>query len=249
MLFKFNFRLYIWFVRAKSLWQCAYFIEFGFKAIQHPCVQWFFKNIIVGIKARFIIVQCWMQIKRSTESKIASLYVCCWTKILSPVIISELMHMYAPVCQFTKLAWNGIYSRSFHVLNELSPVLFCAYFDTLLSNPNAAGMGCHIGSHLLARSFTLTTWFCWHLVRTPCVVCCEFAMSTPQSLMSCLLPANLSVMLPPNGTTKHAAQDACLCSPLFLIGSQLIAFVGKWPHLGHIKRIIAWIRTTYLQTI
>jgi len=38
----------------------------------------------------------------------------------------------------------------------------------------------------------------------------------------------------PNGTTKHSTQDACLGSPLLLIGSQLIEFVDKWPHLGHI---------------
>ena len=35
-----------------------------------------------------------------------------------------------------------------------------------------------------------------------------------------------------NGTTKHATQAACL--PSFLIGSQPIEFVDKWPHLGHI---------------
>jgi len=41
---------------------------------------------------------------------------------------------------------------AFHMLNGirqgaiLSPVLFCAYFDTLLSNLNAAGMGCHTSS-------------------------------------------------------------------------------------------------------
>ena len=38
----------------------------------------------------------------------------------------------------------------------------------------------------------------------------------------------------PNGTTKHATQAASLCIPSFMIGSQLIEFVGKWPHLGNI---------------
>jgi len=73
-------------------------------------------------------------------------------KNLPPAIIRILLHVY--LFHFTKVAWNGTCCScsSFHVLNGvrqgaiLSPVLFCVYFDTLLSYLNAAGMGCHIGS-------------------------------------------------------------------------------------------------------
>ena len=49
----------------------------------------------------------------------------------------------------------------------------------------------------------------------------------------------------PNGTTKHATQAACV--PSFLIGSQPIEFVDKWPHLGHNITNDCIERTTYLQ--
>jgi len=66
---------------------------------------------------------------------------------------------------------------AFHVLNDirqgaiLSPVLFCAYFDTLLSNLNAGGMGCHTGSSFVIRLLPLTTWLCWHLYRANAMHC------------------------------------------------------------------------------
>jgi len=67
-------------------------------------------------------------------------------KNLPPVIIIRiLLRMY--LFHSTKVAWNGTCSSSFHVLNGvrqgamLSPVLFCVYCDTLLSNLNAAGLG------------------------------------------------------------------------------------------------------------
>jgi len=90
---------------------------------------------------------------------------------------------------FTKVAWNGTCSSSFHVLNGvhqgaiLNPLFFCVYFDTLLINLNAAGMGCHIGS-LFVGALAYTN---------DLVLLAEFAMSTLHSLTLCLMPANLSV--------------------------------------------------------
>jgi hypothetical protein len=53
---------------------------------------------------------------------------------------------------FAKVSWNGTSSSSFRVLNGvrqgaiLSPVLFCVYFDTLLTSLSNTGLGCHVGS-------------------------------------------------------------------------------------------------------
>jgi len=66
------------------------------------------------------------------------------------IIIRILLHMY--LFHFTKVAWNGARSYSFRVLNGvrqgavLSPVLFCVYFDTLLTSLSQAGTGCPFGS-------------------------------------------------------------------------------------------------------
>jgi len=109
-----------------------------------------------------------------------------------------------------------------------------------------------IDSFFVARSLTLTTWFCWHLqVRTPCVVCYEFAMINAAQF-NVVFNASKSECLccHLNGTTKHWSQDACLCLPSFLIGSQLIEFVDKWPHLGHIiTKDCMDTRTTYSQNM
>jgi len=135
--------------------------------------------------------------------------------------------------------WNGTCSSSFRVLNGvrqgaiLSPVLFCVYFDTLLSNLNAAGKGCHIGSFFVgalayADDLVLLAPSA-NAMRCMLRICDEYAAQ-----FKVVFNASKSKCLccHPNGTPKHATQAACL--PFFLIGSQQIEFVDKWPHLGHI---------------
>ena len=57
---------------------------------------------------------------------------------------------------FTRIAWNGTCSSSFHVLNGvrqgaiLSPVLFCVYFDVLIDRLTQSGCGYYIGLVFLA---------------------------------------------------------------------------------------------------
>jgi len=149
-------------IRAKSLGQHANFIEFT----------------IFGFKAGYSTSRCSMILKETLEyyrrNKSCNVYCTLFDatkafdlveyctlvhlllkKNLPPVIIRILLHM--NLFHFTKVAWNGTGSISFHVLNGvrqgalLSPVLLCVYFDTLLSNLNAAGMVCH------AYRF----FFCW----------------------------------------------------------------------------------------
>ena len=83
-------------------------------------------------------------------------------KKLPAVIIRVLLHMY--LSHFTMVAWSGTRSNSFRVINGvrqgaiLSPVLFCVYFDVLLNELSASGIGCHIGLFfLLAHLLMLTT--------------------------------------------------------------------------------------------
>jgi hypothetical protein len=58
------------------------------------------------------------------------------------IIVRILLHMY--LFHFAKVSWNGTSSSSFRVLNGvlqgaiLSPVLFCVYFDTLLTSLSKA---------------------------------------------------------------------------------------------------------------
>ena len=55
-------------------------------------------------------------------------------------------------CYGTRIAWNGVCSDSFSVLNGVnqggvfSPVLFCIYFDVLLCRLAESKIGCYIGN-------------------------------------------------------------------------------------------------------
>ena len=64
----------------------------------------------------------------------------------------------------------------------------------------------------------------------------QSSVNSLQCWKSCLMPTNLSDCLCcyPNGTTEPATQAACLCIPSYMIGTQLIEYVDKWPHLNHI---------------
>ena len=103
----------------------------------------------------------------------------------------------------------------------LSPVLFCDYFDTLLSNLNAAGIGCHIGSFYGALAYADDL-----VLLAPSANALRCMLNTVHiSLKSCLVPANLSVFFVATSMAQYATQSAC--SQSFLIGSQPIEFVDK----------------------
>ena len=128
--------------------------------------------------------------------------------------------------QFSCIEWSS--SRCY-----FEPCIILCYFDTLLSNLNAAGIGCHIGSF-----FVGIFAYADDLVL----------MAPSANAMQCMLricndyAAQFKVVFNaskckcqcchPNGTTKHATQAACF--PSFLLGSQPIEFVEKWPHLCRI---------------
>ena len=72
---------------------------------------------------------------------------------LPPVVVRLLVNLYTN--HVTRIAWNGVLSSSFEVLNGLkqggvlSPALFCVYIDGLLATLKDAGIGCHIGSQFV----------------------------------------------------------------------------------------------------
>ena len=68
---------------------------------------------------------------------------------LPPVVVRLLVNLYTN--HVTRIAWNGIWSSSFEVLNGvkqgevLSPILFCVYIDGLLSRLNVLVLGVILG--------------------------------------------------------------------------------------------------------
>jgi hypothetical protein len=157
-------------------------------------------------------------------------------KNVPPVIIRILLHMY--LLHFAKVSWNGSSSSSFRVLNGvrqgaiLSPVLFCVYFDTLVTSLANTGLGCHIGSFFVgalayADDLVLLAPSA-NAMRRMLRICEDYAVQFNVvfngSKSKCLI-------CPPTGTSKHVTQT---CFPSFSIGTQSIEYVAKWPHLGHI---------------
>jgi Reverse transcriptase (RNA-dependent DNA polymerase) len=140
---------------------------------------------------------------------------------------------------FTMVAWSGTRSSSFRVVNGvrqgaiLSPVLFCVYFDALLNELNATGIGCHIGLFFVGA----------HAYAVGLVLLAPSANAKSHMLQICdAFAAHYSVIF-------NAQKSKCLCCrhtctdkrvshythyPSFYIGSQAIEFEGKWPHLGHV---------------
>ena len=59
-------------------------------------------------------------------------------KNVPPIVIRLLLQMH--LFHFTRVAWNGTFSKRFCVSNGvrkgtiISPILFCVYFDVLLGN-------------------------------------------------------------------------------------------------------------------
>jgi hypothetical protein len=155
------------------------------------------------------------------------------------IIVRILLHMY--LFHFAKVSWNGTSSSSFRVLNGvrqgaiLSPVLFCVYFDTLLTSLSKAGLGCHVGSFfvgalayaddvvLLAPSASA--------MRRMLLICDDYAAQF--NVVFCVNASKSKCLrCLPTSTAKHVSQVERF--PSFSIGSQPIEFVAKWPHLGHI---------------
>jgi hypothetical protein len=153
------------------------------------------------------------------------------------VIIRLLLHMY--LFHFTRVAWNGTCSNSFRVINGvrqgaiLSPVLFCVYFNTLLCKLSSAGTGCHIGLCFVgalayADDLVLLAPSA-NAMRCMLQICDNYAAQ-----YNVLFNAEKSKCLrchPIGAANQTLLSDP---NPSFYIGSQLIEFVDKWPHLGHI---------------
>ena len=73
-------------------------------------------------------------------------------KDIPPVSLRLLLNMYT--CYGTPIAWNGVCSESFSVLNGVkqcgvfSPDLFCIYLDGLLCRLTESKIDCFIGNIL-----------------------------------------------------------------------------------------------------
>jgi hypothetical protein len=158
-------------------------------------------------------------------------------KNLPPIVIRFMLQMY--LFHFTQIAWNGILSKRFRVSNGvrqgaiLSPILFCVYFDVLLDNLSLSGIGCHIGLFFVgalayADDLVLLAPSA-NAMRSMLHVCDVYATQ-----YNVLFNAKKSkcICCHPIGISKRFSRS--FCYPSFFIGSQLIEYVEKWPHLGHI---------------
>jgi hypothetical protein len=158
-------------------------------------------------------------------------------KNLPPIVIRLLLQMY--LFHFTQVAWNGTYSKRFRISNGvrqgaiISPILFCVYFDVLLGNLSLPGIGCHIGLFFVgalayADDLVLLAPTA-NAMRSMLHVCDVYAAQ-----YNVLFNANKSkcICCHPIGISKFYSRFSCY--PSFFIGSQLIEFVARWPHLGHI---------------
>ena len=69
---------------------------------------------------------------------------------IPPVSLRLLLNIYS--CHGTRIAWNGVCSDSFSMLNGVnqdgvfSPILFCIYLDGLLCGLAESKIGCYIGN-------------------------------------------------------------------------------------------------------
>ena len=158
-------------------------------------------------------------------------------KKMPAVIVRFLLAMY--VSHLTSVSWNNCHSKRFSVRNGvrqgaiISPVLFCVYLDVLLSRLDSQGVGCRIGSLFVgalayADDLALVAPSA-NSMRNMLRICDEFAAqfnvvfnATKSKCIRCL-----SV-----GAPRHICHFTTL--PSFCIGSQVIEYVDKWPHLGHI---------------
>jgi uncharacterized membrane protein len=136
----------------------------------------------------------------------------------------------------TRVTWNGIFSERFAVRNGVkqggivSPVLFCIYFDGLLSALNKAGIGCFIGNFFvgaLAYADDLVllapTARAMRLMLNVCdIYASEYEVIFNAKKSKCLL------------ISPKCNISCCNKSVSFVVGGEDIEIVSEWPHLGHI---------------
>jgi hypothetical protein len=153
---------------------------------------------------------------------------------IPPVIIRMLLNMY--INHVTRIGWSGIFSDRFCVKNGvkqggiLSPVLFCIYFDGLLSDLASANIGCFMGGFfvgVLAYADDVVLLAPTpNAMRSMLTVCenyaKEFYVSFNANKSKCLIAR-------PRGNSSKRSVN-----PTFHVDGNLIETVKEWPHLGHI---------------
>ena len=149
-------------------------------------------------------------------------------------IIRLLLNMY--IGQQARVSWNGIFSDTFRVLNGvkqggiISPVLFCIYFDVLLTRLSEANTGCHLGQ-----------WFVGALAYADdIVILAPTANAARRMLDTC------DVFASEYCVQFNASKSKCIhfhtgkssrstqVNTEFSIGGNKIENVSSWKHLGHI---------------
>jgi len=121
------------------------YLQFGFKARRstNMCSMVLKETIAYYVNNRGT-AYCTM-LDAFDRVEYAKLFRLLLSRYLSPVIIRVLLFMYTH--NTARVAWNGVVSKHFVVLNGVkqggvfSPILFCVYFDSLLTKLANAGYG------------------------------------------------------------------------------------------------------------
>jgi Reverse transcriptase (RNA-dependent DNA polymerase) len=139
--------------------------------------------------------------------------------------------------RITGVAWNGVYSKSFKILNcvkqgaIVSPILFCIYLNGLLCKLRESGDGCFVGVIFVGAlayaddlSLLLPAPSVIHQLLTICErYADEFDIVFKGAKSKCIFTV----------PTKYRASTYGPNLQLTISGKN-IEYVDHWPHLGHI---------------
>ena len=160
---------------------------------------------------------------------------------ISSVSRRLLLNMYT--CHGKRIAWNGVCSDSFFVLNGVkqgdvfSTVLFCIYLDGLLCSLAESNVGCYIcyvfvGALAYADDIVLLAPST-RAMRLMLGVCGDFAEE-----YAIVFNAKKSKCLwVQHRSASKLESDG---NPQFVTGDSAIEYVDSWSHLGHIIAFIMW---------
>ncbi len=154
---------------------------------------------------------------------------------IPPQVIRILLNIYTG--QQIRVLWNGIYSPTFAVKNGVkqgaivSPILFCVYFDTLLTKLRSSKVGCFIGNWFVAALAYADDLVILaptaRAMRRLLAICDCFAVEynvTFNNLKSKCITFNPHLK----------ARSESELPPAFEIAGNSIGTVKQWLHLGHI---------------
>lgn len=148
-------------------------------------------------------------------------------------MVRLLLNIYTS--QTVQVQWNGCLSTDFEISNGvkqggiLSPILFCVYYDELITALKRSRSGCFIGKWfvgVLAYADDLVLLApSANAMRCLLGICDHYAASFSLSFNA---TKSKCMVFRPSGSFVDAQR------PIFYINNAAIEFVSEWVHLGHV---------------